>query len=209
MRISAPIREDPIDLSSAVRDFLARHPKVEIDLNLETRIVDPIAEGYDVVVRVDEPNEASLFVDHRLAVFEYVVCAAPSYLEDHGEPETPEELRSHRLLHFSGDRSITSWRFLGPGGETQIPVSGPLCANSIEPVRMAAITGLGVAVLPSIAVAAAFTSGELKRILTNEKLPRRVLQVIYPPSRRLSAKVRLFTDFLIERFEGPQTLADS
>lgn len=201
LRISAPIREDPIDLSSAVRDFLAQHPKVEIELNLETRIVDPIAEGYDLVVRVGEPNEDSLFVDHRLASFEYVVCAAPSYLAQYGEPQSPEELRAHRLLHFSGDRSLRNWRFVGPTGQqTQIPATGPLCANSIEPVRMAALGGLGVAVLPNIAIVEALDAGALKRVLADYKLPTRVLQVIYPPSRQLSAKVRLFADYLIERF---------
>lgn len=200
LRVSGPVREDPIDLSSAVRDFLLLHPKVEIELNLETRIVDPIADGYDLVVRVGEPDEQSLYVDHRLAQFEYLVCASPDYLDRYGAPVSPEELRDHRLLHFSGDRTISNWRFVGPQGTTQIPISGPLCANSIEPIRMAALAGLGVAVLPNIAVSEALKTGALRRILADQQLPQRVLQVIYPPSRQLSAKVRLFTDFLIERF---------
>lgn len=204
LRVSGPIREDPIDLSSAVRDFLAAHPKVQIELNLEARIVDPVAEGYDMVVRVGEPDEQTPFVDHRLSAFEYVVCAAPTYLATFGEPRSPSELRAHRLLHFSGDPSVSVWRFVGPEGTVQTPVEGPLSSNSIEAVRMAALAGLGVAVLPNIAVADAFKAGRLTRILADQKLPERVLQVIYPPSRRLSAKVRLFTDFLIERFSAAE-----
>lgn len=200
MRINAPLTEDPINLSTAVRDFIARHPRVEIDLTLETRLVDPVAEGYDVVVRVGEPDEDSMLVDHRLATFEYIVCAAPEYLARQGTPRHPSDLKAHRLLNFNGERSARTWRFVGADGICDVPVTGPLCANAIEPVREAALAGLGVAVLPSIAVGAALKRGALRRVLSDYQLPTRVLQAIYPPARRLSAKVRLFTDFLIERF---------
>lgn len=201
IRINAPLTQDPINLSAAVRDFLAAHPRVQIDLTLETRLVDPIAEGYDLVVRVGEPNEDSMLVDHRLATFDYVACAAPAYLEAHGAPETPADLKNHRLLTFNGDRRLR-WRFEGPEGAVEVPAEGPLCANAIEPVREAALAGLGIAVLPGIAVTAAIAEGALTRVLEDWRLPTRVLQAIYPPSRRLSAKVRLFTDFLIERFQA-------
>lgn len=203
MRVNGPVTLNPINISAAAVDFMKRHPRVRVDLTLEARLVDPVAEGFDLVVRVGEPDETTMMVDHRLARFDYVACAAPAYLEAQGAPETPQDLKTHRLLHFHGAPTMRTWRFAAPeGGEegVEIAVDSVLCSNNVEPIYEAALAGLGVAVLPGIAVREAIERGALVPVLTPYRLPTRVLQAIYPPSRRLSAKVRLFTDFLIERF---------
>lgn len=200
MRISGPPAPEPLNISLAVRDFLQLHPRVSIDLTLEARLVDPVAEGYDLVVRLGEPDENSSLVDHRLTSFDYVVCASPDYLARHGEPKTPADLKARRLLNFAGDRNSRIWRFVVGKQVVEVPVEGPLCSNSIEPVREATLAGLGVAVLPKFAIRRDLETGALRTLVDDYALPKRVLQVIYPPSRRLSAKVRLFTDFLENRY---------
>ena len=200
MRVNGPLTLNPINISRAAVDFMKAYPRVRIDLTLESRLVDPVSEGFDVVIRVGEPDETTTMVDHRLARFDYVACAAPTYLKWSGTPKTPQDLKGHALLHFHGAPQMRSWRFEGANGPVEIAVDSVLCSNNVEPIFVAALAGLGVAVLPSIAVRDAIDRGDLIRVLEGYNLPTRVLQAIYPPNRRLSAKVRLFTDFLIDRF---------
>ena len=204
MRVNGPLSLNPINISMAVVDFMKQHPCVRVDLTLEARLVDPVAEGYDLVVRVAEPDETTMMVDHRLANFEYIACAAPNYLERYGQPCTPQALKDHQLLHFHGAPQMRRWRFKSVKDEqdlTEISIDGVLCSNNVEPIYEAALAGLGIAALPNIAVQEALKEKKLVQVLTHYRLPTRVLQAIYPPNRRLSAKVRLFTDFLIERYK--------
>lgn len=202
MRISAPLTFGGLDVSSAVTEFMRAHPRLEVELNLETRIVDPVAEGYDMVVRVSEPDEETTLVDHRIASFEYVLCAAPAYLDEVGAPTTPKDLEAHRLLHYRRTDTRRDWVFTKAGAVFSVNASPRLCSNNFDPVRDAAIAGLGVAILPKFAIRDDFERGALARLLADYTLPNRQLQVVYPPTRHLSAKVRLLTDFLIEFYAG-------
>ncbi|MEO0717857.1 MAG: LysR substrate-binding domain-containing protein [Pseudomonadota bacterium] len=200
MRISAPLTFGGLNISKDVTDFLGAHPRLEIELNLETRMIDPVAEGYDVVVRVSQPDEETMLVDHRITSFPYIACAAPSYIETAGDPQHPSELRNHALLQHRRTGESRVWEFTGPGGGVTVPVKPLLCSNNLDPLRDAALAGLGIAVLPGFAIRDDLKDGTLRAVLEGYRLPERVLQVIYPPSRHLSAKVRLFTDFLVARY---------
>lgn len=200
MRIGAPLTFGGLNISADVTEFMKRHPQLEIELNLETRMVDPVAEGYDLVVRVAEPDEETMLVDHRIVAFAYVACAAPAYLAQCGTPKCPSDLCDHKLLQYRRVGESRVWTFNGPQGSITTPVRPILCSNNLDPLRDAAIAGLGVAVLPEFAIRRDLSSGALTRVLADFALPERVLQVIYPPSRHLSAKVQLFTDFLAARY---------
>ncbi|MEM6677722.1 MAG: LysR family transcriptional regulator [Pseudomonadota bacterium] len=202
LRISAPLSFGGLDISAAVTNFMARHPQLEVSLDLETRIIDPVAEGYDVVVRVAEPDEETTLVDHRIARFRYVACAAPAYLARAGRPEHPRALVSHALLQYRLGAEARAWEFLGPEGRISVPVRPLLSANNLDPLRDAALAGLGIAILPGFAIRDELERGRLVPLLEGFEMPERVLQVIYPPARHLSAKVRLFTDFLAGRYAG-------
>lgn len=203
LRISGPLTLNPVNISAAVLDFMTLHPKLRVDLSLEARLVDPIAEGFDLIIRMGQPDESSMLVDHRIAEFQYVACASAAYLEEHGAPKTPRDLKNHRLLHFHGAPNMRTWSFKAPDGKTEeISVQSVLCSNNVEPILDAAIRGFGVAVLPGMAAKDALDRGEIRQVLTDYSLPARILQAIYPPNRYVSAKVRLFTDFLIDRYSG-------
>lgn len=203
LRIGAPLTFGRLNLSKVVADFMVQHPRVEVELNLETRWVDVVAEGYDLVVRVSEPDEDTCLVDHRILPIEYFACAAPSYLERAGTPEHPLELKEHALLCYNTIARTRYWHFIGPEGAINVPANSILQSNNLEPLLDAALAGLGITVLPAFSIDEHLQRGELTRILPGYELPKRMLQVIYPPARHLSAKVRLFTDFLSERFAGP------
>ncbi|MEM9783313.1 MAG: LysR family transcriptional regulator [Pseudomonadota bacterium] len=196
LRISAPLSFGELRFSELVAAFLKRHPRVEIEISFEARLVDPIAEGFDLVIRVAEPDETTTLVDHRIMAMTYLLCAAPSYLSARGRPESPGALIGHAALHQRQDGRETSWTLTGPDGPVTVPVRPVLTSNNLEALLTAAEAGLGIAVMPHYAVRSDLEAGRLIHILPDHQPPPRMLQVIYPPARHLSAKVRLFTEFV-------------
>lgn len=201
LRISVPPTVGNPDFSRLVVDFMARHPKVEIDATFDTRLVDPIAEGYDLAIRMAPPDEETPLVDHRLFEFSYLLCASRAYLDSRGTPSGPEDLRGHALVHQGSSLARPSWNLLGPSGPITVPVQPVLATNSLSTVIMAVRAGLGIGIAPAHEVRAEIESGDLRHVLPKYCTPARILQVIYPPSRHLSERVRLFTDFVAESCE--------
>ncbi|MEM9059048.1 MAG: LysR family transcriptional regulator [Pseudomonadota bacterium] len=198
LRINAPLPFGDLDFSALVIAFLKRHPRVEIEIEYESRLIDPISEGYDLVIRVAEPDETTILVDHRILRLDYLLCASPEYLEQHGEPATPEDLSGHAVLHQRHGADAPVWVLTGPDGPVSVPVQPVLTANNLETLLAGTCAGLGIAIMPEYAVRSDLVAGRLVPVLKEFRLPPRMLQVVYPPARHLSAKVRLFVDFVQE-----------
>ncbi|MEM6850277.1 MAG: LysR substrate-binding domain-containing protein [Pseudomonadota bacterium] len=200
LRISAPLSLGRLNFSAIIVGFMKRHPALEVELVQDARLVDPIAEGFDCVIRIAQPDEETPLVDHRIAPVEYVTCAARSYLDRAGIPGHPLDLTDHSLLHYPGSENTQVWRYTGADGPVIVPVKPTLTANSLEPLREAACAGLGVAMLPRYAIEHEVQRGEMVCVLREYGLPSFMLQLVYPPSRGLSAKVQLLTEFLSAHF---------
>ena len=196
LRINAPLSFGDLDFSQLVASFLNQHPRLEIDLHLESRLVDPVAEGYDIVIRIAQPDEETTLVDHRILRLDYLLCAAPQYLAAHGVPETAQDLRGHAALTMRSASAAPTWTLTGPEGPVSVRVAPVLTANTLETLLTAACAGLGIAILPEYGVRSDLEAGRLCPVLGDHSLSPRMLQVIYPPARHLSAKVRLFTEFV-------------
>lgn len=196
LRLSVPPSFGDLDFSDLVAKFLVAYPRVDLDVSFDSRFVDPVAEGYDVVLRISEPDEGTSLVDHRLVELEYVLCASPSYLKSQKSPSRPTDLTRHKILFHRVPGGATTWPLDGPEGLEAIALSPRLTANNLETLLTAACSGLGIAILPAYAIRSELQAGGLKRVLRDHHLPPRMLQVIYPPARHLSAKVRHFTDFV-------------
>ncbi|MEM6356774.1 MAG: LysR family transcriptional regulator [Pseudomonadota bacterium] len=196
LKVSAPTSFGELNFSAVTAAFLKRHPKVEIDISFENRLVDPIAEGFDVVIRVAEPDEATNLVDHRIMTLSYLACAAPAYLEARGTPGDAAALGEHAILYLRQDAGPAIWAIEGPAGPVAVPVRPVLTSNNLEPLLTAALEGLGIALLPEYAVRHALEHRRLVAVLPDHRFPPRMLQVIYPPARHLSARVRLFVEFV-------------
>ena len=136
---------------------------------------------------------------------ERVVCAAPSYLARAGVPKHPNQLRDHVALTYGFLLTGNQWKLTGADGDHWINPSWQLCANNAEVLRDAAVKARGIALLPTFIAGAALRAGELRTVLDDYKAPPLTLYAIYPPTRHLAVKVRLFIDFLVERFSaGPE-----
>lgn len=200
LRINAPLPFGAINVAEAVAKFMLEHPKVEVELHLGARIVDPVAEGFDLVVRVAQPDEETLLVDHRVCEVRYHACAAPSYIEEQGKPEAPGDLSEHAILHYDRSDRPRAWTFNGPEDQVRVRLQPILCTNNLEALLEATKLGVGIALLPEFAITEELKSGRLITVMPQYQPPSHVVQVIYPPTRHLSARVRLMTDYLIEWF---------
>ncbi len=196
LRISAPLSFGDLDFASLVASFLKQHDRLEIELHLESRLVDPVAEGYDVVIRIAEPDEETNLVDHRILLLEYLLCASPAYLAARGTPQTARDLREHAVLDMGSFSINPSWTLTGPEGTISVPVHPVLMANTLDALLSAACAGLGIAILPEYAVRSDLAANRLCPVLPDHTLPARMLQVICPPARHLSTKVSVFIDFV-------------
>jgi len=202
LRVSAPMSFGFLHLAPAVPAFLDRYPDVELDMIMNDRFVDLVDEGFDMAVRIGTLADSSL-VARKLAPMRRTVCAAPAYLEKHGTPASPDDLKGHQCLCYSNVGMAQEWRFVRPDGRPwPVEVHGRLHANNGDALRAVALRGFGLAALPSFLVGRDFQSGALVSVL-EEFLPQdSAVHAVYPHARHLSPKVRAFVDFLAERF-GP------
>jgi DNA-binding transcriptional LysR family regulator len=202
LRVNAPMSFGVRHVSPALPEFLTRYPELTIDLALNDRVVDLVEEGFDLGIRIGRLTDSSL-VARRLAPNRAVLSAAPGYLEARGMPRRPAELESHACLIYSYQATGEGWRLAGPEGERHFKVSGPLRVNNGAAILAAACGGLGVALLPCFICGEDLRAGRLVRVLPDwEAPPDSAVSAVYPAARHLSPKVRVFVDFLAERFGG-------
>jgi len=199
LRINAPMSFGTLKLGPAIADFMELYPELRIQLVLSDEQIDPVQGGYDVTLRIADLEDSSL-IARKIVAIDRVICAAPSYLDEHGIPKHPGDLRRHALLTYGFLLTGNQWKLTGADGEHWIQPEWTLCANNAEVLRDTAIKGRGVALLPTFIAGAALRAGALRSFLDGYRAPPLTLYAIYPPTRHLSVKVRLFIDFLVQRF---------
>jgi DNA-binding transcriptional LysR family regulator len=202
VRVGAPVTFGQMYLATALAEFLAQQPDVEIDLVTDDRLVDVVAGGFDVVIRISRLTESGL-VARRIASDRLVVCAAPGYLARAGTPVHPTELVHHACLHYALVPRAGEWRFRGPDGPYDVPVRGRLQASDGTVLRQAAIAGAGLVVLPSFMIAADVAAGRLVTVLDGHRRAEIGIHAVYPHRRNLPARTRALLDFLGKRFARP------
>lgn len=201
LRINAPMSFGTLQLGPAIAVFMERHPELQIQLTLNDTQIDAVEEGFDVTLRIAELASSSLIARRLLGVTR-VFCASPAYLTRRGVPHHPKELKDHDCLTYGFLATGQQWKLTGPDGEHRMSVPWKLCANNAEVLAQAARKGRGIALLPAFIAGAALDAGELVPILEQYRAPEIALYAIYPPTRHLSAKVRLFIDFLVDQCSG-------
>lgn len=200
LKINAPMSFGMFYLAPALADFMVQYPDLSVELTLNDRLVDPLEEGYDITIRITEPLATASLTVQPVAEAKRVICAAPSYLKTHGRPKQPEDLAAHKCLHYGNIASGNHWKFSKSGRDYTIRVTGGFCANNAEALRDAAVKGLGIVQLPVFTAPNELKNGSLVPLLEGFDLPNVFIFVIYPPNRHLSAKTRLFTDFMKQSF---------
>ncbi len=199
LRVSAPTSFGRMHIAPHLVAFLAAYPEITIDLSLSDQFVDIVAEGYDLAIRIADLADSSL-VAKRLAPNHRVLCATPGYLTTHGTPLALANLSEHRLLLHNADH----WRLESAEGPASVRVESVVRTNSSEVIREAVLAGMGIALRSTWDVGPEIDSGKLLIVLPEWHASSRVaVHAVYPSRRHLAHKVRVFMDYLGERFGNP------
>jgi len=199
LKLNAPMSFGFLHLAAAIPAFHARYPQITVDAAMNDRFVDLVEEGFDLAIRIGSLRDSSL-VARRLAPAHAVLCAAPAYLDRRGRPARPQDLADHDCLLYANSPNPREWQLLGPRGPQKVRIDGPLTANNGDVLCRAALGSMGIARLPTFIVGDHLRSGELEAVLPG--FPQAVggIHAVFPHSRNLSVKVRVFVDFLTEYF---------
>jgi DNA-binding transcriptional LysR family regulator len=206
LRINGPVVFGRLHIAPNLPEFMERYPDIDVELTLTDHFVDVIEEGSDVVVRVGGLSDSSLFA-RRLAPNRRVLCASPEYLERRGRPERPAELAQHDCVLYKRQSTAAIWHICcGESGQKeQVHVSGRIAANNSEALHEVILRGAGIGLLPIWLVGPDIQSGRLERVLPTLEADltkdETAIHAIYPHKRLLSAKVRAFVDFLVEKYQ--------
>ncbi|MFY1054169.1 LysR family transcriptional regulator [Ectopseudomonas khazarica] len=198
LRVSAPMSFSLVCLADAIPRFLARYPELTLDLQLDDRRVDMIAEGFDLAVRGSDRLEDSSLVARPLLTLRHVLCAAPQYLRRHGTPQVPEDLQALECVQFSLSGHAREWVFQRGEQVRRLEVCGRYSVNSSLALCAALRAGHGISLVPEIYVRDDLAQGRLQPLLEDWQMMQTQLYAIYPSRRQLQAKVRVFIDFLLE-----------
>jgi DNA-binding transcriptional LysR family regulator len=196
VRVSAPITFSLLHLAPLVPAFLERYPAVRVDLQLEDRRIDLVAEGCDLAIRIGHLDDSGL-VAKRIATVPVIACASPRYLARAGAPTHPQDLVRHDCIIYTLGRSPTRVTFADPsGGTIVVPVQGRVHTNSGLVEKIAAVGGGGITFLPIFYIAPELADGSLVQVLPAYPLPDLGAYAVYPERRGLAPKVRAFVDFV-------------
>lgn len=181
--------------------FLERYPDVAVDLVMGDDFTDLVEQRIDLSIRVGALTDPGL-VARRIGTSRRVVVATPDYLERHGEPRTPEDLRDHACILYTRLATGANWPFTGKDGPNSVPVQGRLTVNSTEGVRAAILSGLGIGMVPVWHfVDREIETGRLRVLLPEHEPAPHPIHAVYPTRRFIAPKLRAMLDHLATEFE--------
>lgn len=195
LRVNIPITYGRMYILPTLWKFLADYPDIKIDLRMDDHFADLIREGIDVAIRIGALADSSM-IAKKIGNSQRLIVASPRYLEKHGEPKSIEDLRSHSCIVYSLLTTRNEWHFDGPGGREIVRVSGRFTANSPDAIREAALSDIGIAVVPTWLIGDCVKAGSLRAILPKYAPTPLEVHAIYPEGRYVPAKVRCFIDHL-------------
>ena len=185
----------------ALHDFFERYPDIRLDLGCSDRPVDLIEEGVDCAIRGGNLPDSNL-IARRIGVLQFATAATPAYFDKHGRPQHPNDLLKHRCINYFSSKSgkTLDWDFVRGDETLLIPVPACLAVNDSTAYMSAGLQGLGMIQMASYQVESMLASGQMELVLedwTSMPLP---INIVYPQNRHLSAKVRVFVEWMADLF---------
>jgi LysR family transcriptional regulator for bpeEF and oprC len=202
LRIDMPGSIGRLLVIPSLCEFHTRYPDIDLQLGLSDRPVDLLQEGVDCVVRVGALQDSSL-VARRIGLFEGVTCAAPDYIERAGMPASLEDLDNHKAVNYFSSRTgrTLDWAFLVDGKEIEVKMKSIVSVNDADAYVTCGLEGFGLIQPALFMVLPHLRSGQLVEVLPELKPLPMPISVVYPHSRHLSPKVRVFVDWIAEQFD--------
>ena len=200
IRIAAPMSFGISHLAPAVPAFMAEHPEVTLDLHFSDELIDVVAQGFDIALRISSLPDSSLLA-RRLCTVRLLLVGSPEYFDRHGRPTHPRELAQHRALRYVHSRLGEAWRFVhARRGEFAQVVPTAMRVNNAEGLAPALRAGLGLALQPEFLAWEDLQSGALQTCMDDWQVPSIALHIVTPPGRARPARVQALIDFLAAHF---------
>lgn len=203
VRVTAPGLYADRYVAPALAEFAAKYPEVTVDLDTRMSVVDIIAEGFDLAIRMSALDDSSL-IARKIAPRRLMTCGSPGYFIRNDKPETPDDLQSHNCICFPD----MPWRFQFADGVRVIKVDGTWCSNDGRALVAAAERGLGLIRITDYYIASQVKSGELEPVLEDYEVQDAATWIVYPAREHLPTRVRFLIDFLAERLKQTEHLID-
>jgi DNA-binding transcriptional LysR family regulator len=195
--VSAPVGFGRLHVSPVMSAYLKRYPEVSAELRLADRMVNLVEDGIDLAVRIGHLADSSLVARH-VGEMRRIVVASPGYLQQRGEPDTPEAIASHETIQFGAMTASPDWRFVEDGREIRVACTPRFTTNSADAAIQYAEQGGGLTRVLAYQAADAIKGGRLRVVLAQFEQPPLPIHIVYPTSRLLSAKVRTFIDLVTD-----------
>lgn len=182
-------------------EFFARYPDIRLDMGCGDRPVDLIEEGVDLAIRGGALPDSGL-IARRLGMLEFVTCASPAYIAKRGRPNHPSDLVHHRCVNYfsSVTGKVQDWDFSRDGETLNIPTAACLAVNDSTVYTSAGVTGLGIVQLVTMVAEPLIASRQMELILPGWSTAPLPVNAVYPQNRHLSAKVRVFVEWVADLF---------
>jgi len=198
LRISSPVAFGQMVLFPLLLSFRNQFADMGVDLSLDDRYADLVQEGFDVAIRIGELEDSQLVARH-IGSSARICVASPSYLSQNGTPQTPNELKDHNCITYTHLFSSV-WPFRDAKGLVSIKVVGNFRANSGYAIKDAVMSDVGIALVPALLVKEEIESGTLVSILNDYAPDPFRISAVYPSTRLIPRKVKLFVDFIKDEF---------
>ncbi|AKJ29089.1 LysR family transcriptional regulator [Caldimonas brevitalea] len=206
LRVSAPVLFGRHCVAPLLLPLAARHPKLEIEMSFNDRVVDLVEEGFDLGVRIGPLADSTTLASRLLGVQRMGICASPAYLARHGRPTGVDDLSAHTGILYSRPGGDKPWRIEDEQGRLrEIRVQARVRLDDLQAIADAAVAGVGLTWLPCWMMAPYLRSGQLELVFDSRRVLSAEVQAVWPRSRYLSAKTRLAIDTLVEHI--PQRLS--
>jgi DNA-binding transcriptional LysR family regulator len=180
-----------------IAGFCETYPEIELEIYADDALSDLSAGGFDAGVRMSESLDADVIAVRLTGPFRFVAAASPAYLDRHGRPETPEELRDHRCVRFRlATGAMMPWSFEKGNREIEIPVTGPVIVNDWTAANVAMRSGIAIGMLAEPVAKAMVQAGELELVLTDYAASTSGLFLYYPSRKQVMPKLRAFIDYV-------------
>lgn len=205
LRVSMPVLFGHLCIAPILLELAREHPGLTLELSFSDRMVDLVEEGLDLVIRNGVPPDSGDLAVRRLGEHRMVFCAAPSYLQSHGEPATLQDLPQHDGLAYTRQGRVHDWQVLVDGQVKAVRPKARLQMDDLRAIADAAIAGFGIAWLPSWLARKHLDSGELREVLPGQPSVSYAINALWPYTAHLPLKTRLAVDELVKKL--PQRLA--
>jgi LysR family transcriptional regulator, regulator for bpeEF and oprC len=203
LTVSVSVAFGRVCLVPILKTFAQEFPEIALDISMDDRPVDLAEQGIDVVIRTGQLSDRANLIARQIVTYPLVVCGSPTYLEQHGQLQQPEELQYHRCLNFRNRATgrFYPWFLTIDGKVERYAVSGSIVFDNADAIVRSAIAGLGLSQMPTFLAAEAFANGELQEVLFPYRPPEVPIWICYLDRRFVAPRIRAFVDFMARQKE--------